>query len=74
MGGELADILPQLQHIPGILIHRDINPRYITAKNLRSFVAENFDAVIVPGEGKDLPFCDLRSRLSYSTLVDSQRC
>jgi hypothetical protein len=26
---------------------------------LRSFVAENFDAVIVPGEGKDLPFCDL---------------
>lgn len=59
LGGELADILPQLEHIPRILIHRDINPRYIRAKNLRSFVAENFDAVIVPGEGKDLPFCDL---------------
>ncbi len=41
------------------MIHRDINPRYITAKNLRSFVAENFDAVIVPGEGKDLPLCEL---------------
>ncbi|MFH7030870.1 MAG: UDP-N-acetylglucosamine--LPS N-acetylglucosamine transferase [Heteroscytonema crispum UTEX LB 1556] len=59
LGGELADILPQLHHIPRILIHRDINPHYITAKKLRKFVAENFDGVIVPGEGEDLPFCDL---------------
>ncbi|AFY30983.1 glycosyltransferase [Calothrix sp. PCC 7507] len=59
LGGELADILPELRHIPRILIHRDINPRYITAKQLRSFVRENFDMVIVPGEGKDLPLCDL---------------
>ena len=59
LGGELADILPELHHIPRILIHRDINPRYVAAKNLRSFVSENFDQVIVPGEGKDLPLCDL---------------
>jgi hypothetical protein len=59
LGGELADILPQLDHIPRIFIHRDINPKYIIAKGLRSFVAENFDLVIVPGEGKDLPLCDL---------------
>jgi hypothetical protein len=59
LGGELADILPQLHHIPRILIHRDINPRYITAKGLRKFVTENFDQVIVPGEGEDLPLCDL---------------
>ncbi|MBD2387320.1 UDP-N-acetylglucosamine--LPS N-acetylglucosamine transferase [Cylindrospermum sp. FACHB-282] len=59
LGGELADILPQMHHIPRILIHRDINPHYITVKGLRSFVVENFDLVIVPGEGKDLPFCDL---------------
>ncbi|OUL22813.1 UDP-N-acetylglucosamine--LPS N-acetylglucosamine transferase [Nostoc sp. RF31YmG] len=59
LGGELADILPQLHHIPQILIHRDINPRYVAAKKLRSFIIENFDKVIVPGEGEDLPFCDL---------------
>jgi len=59
LGGELADILPQLQSIPRILIHRDINPDYITAKNLRSFVVENYDTVIVPGEGEDLPLADL---------------
>jgi Glycosyltransferase family 28 C-terminal domain len=59
LGGELVDILPQLRHIPRILIHRDINPDYIIAKGLRKFVTENFDAVIVPGEGEDLPLCDL---------------
>jgi hypothetical protein len=59
LGGELADILPELHLIPRILIHRDINPSYITAKQLRSFVMANFDSVIVPGEGQDLPFCDL---------------
>jgi Glycosyltransferase family 28 C-terminal domain len=59
LGGELADILPKLDHIPRILIHRDINSRYVAAKKLRNFVIENFDKVIVPGEGEDLPFCDL---------------
>jgi hypothetical protein len=59
LGGELADILPKLQHIPRILIHRDINPHYVTAKNLREFATKNFDAIIVPGEGEDLPLCDL---------------
>ncbi|WP_413200086.1 glycosyltransferase [Nostoc piscinale] len=59
LGGELADILPQLQAIPRILIHRDINPDYVNAKNLRSFVAQNYDTVIVSGEGQDLPLADL---------------
>ena len=59
LGGELADILPNLHHIPRILIHRDINPQYIASKQLRSFVIDNFDSVIVPGEGEDLAFCDL---------------
>ncbi|MBD2362057.1 UDP-N-acetylglucosamine--LPS N-acetylglucosamine transferase [Anabaena minutissima FACHB-250] len=59
LGGELANILPQLQAIPRILIHRDINPRYVQVKDLRSFVTNNFDAVIVPGEGTDLPLSDL---------------
>jgi hypothetical protein len=57
LGGELADILPQLE-IPKILIHRDINPGYVIAKELRSFVYANFDAIIVPGE-REVPFSDL---------------
>jgi hypothetical protein len=57
LGGELADILPQLQ-IPKILIHRDINPDYVVAKELRPFVCANFDAIIIPGE-RDVAFCDL---------------
>ncbi|MBD2744238.1 UDP-N-acetylglucosamine--LPS N-acetylglucosamine transferase [Coleofasciculus sp. FACHB-1120] len=59
LGGELADILPQLKHIPRILIHRDISPVYIHRFALRSFVTENFDAIIVPGEGEDSPLADL---------------
>ncbi|MCC5640512.1 UDP-N-acetylglucosamine--LPS N-acetylglucosamine transferase [Nostoc sp. CHAB 5844] len=59
LGGELADILPHLQPIPRILIHRDINPDYVTAKNLRPFVKDNYDKVIVSGEGEDFPLADL---------------
>ena len=54
----MADILPQLQHIRRIFIHRDINPYYVEAKGLRSFVSKNFDQVIVPGVG-ELPLSDL---------------
>jgi hypothetical protein len=59
LGGELADILPELPHLPKILIHRDLCPEYVLAKNLRSFVVRHFDAAIVPGEGEDVPLADL---------------
>lgn len=60
LGGELADILPQLQNnISRILIHRDINPNYVQAKELPSFVSKHFDRAIVPGEGEDLPLSEL---------------
>jgi hypothetical protein len=59
LGGELADILPQLSHLSKILIHRDLCLEYVLAKDLRSFVVRHFDAVIVPGEGKDVPLADL---------------
>jgi hypothetical protein len=59
LGGELADILPQLKHIPRILIHRDINPAYVHRFELRSFVSKHFNAVIVPGDGEDSPLADL---------------
>lgn len=58
LGGELAEILPQLS-ASKVLIHRDINPDYVVAKNLPDFVADNFDLVIVPGEGEEMPLAEL---------------
>jgi len=59
LGGELADILPQLESIPRILVHRDLNPEYVRAKDLQRFVAENFDLVLIPGEIGELPLAQL---------------
>ena len=59
LGGELAEILPQLKNTPRILIHRDLKPKYVKQYGLHSFVTQHFDAVIVPGEGEDLPLSDL---------------
>jgi hypothetical protein len=59
LGGELTDVLPTLKHIPRILIHRDLKPEYIRRFDLRSFVTQHFEAVIVPGEGEDLPLSNL---------------
>jgi hypothetical protein len=49
LGGELAAILPFLQ-LPKILIHRALNPAYVTSANLREFVATNYQRVLCPGE------------------------
>jgi len=59
LGGELVKILPQLESIPRIFIHRDLNPEYVQVKNLHSFVQQHFNTIIVPGEGVDLPLADL---------------
>jgi hypothetical protein len=58
LGGELADILPQIK-APRILVHRDINPDYVCAKDLQRFVKDNFDLVLVPGETGELPLAQL---------------
>lgn len=58
IAGELAEILPQLSATK-ILVHRDINPDYVKAKDLPNFVADNFDLVIVPGEGDEIPLAEL---------------
>ena len=56
IGGELATVLPSL-NAAKILIHRDLNPRYVAAASLRDFVASNYDLVLIPGagEGSDFP-------------------
>lgn len=56
LGGELAEILPSLA-VPKVLIHRDLNPKYIQKKNLEPFVA-HFDLILIPGEGQDSPLAN----------------
>src|SRR5207237_1065899 len=72
LGGELANILPQLKSTPRILVHRNINPDYVRAKGLQRFVANNFDLVLVPGEMGELPFAHLSQvRCSEPWLIRS---
>lgn len=59
LGGELADLLPQMNATPRILVHRDLNPEGVRAQNLHRFVADNFDLIAIPGEPRDLPFAEL---------------
>ncbi len=52
LGGELADVLPDLS-CRKVLIHRDLNPRYVQQFDLRSFVS-HYDLILVPGEEPEL--------------------
>ncbi|MDY6782321.1 MAG: UDP-N-acetylglucosamine--LPS N-acetylglucosamine transferase [Cyanobacteriota bacterium] len=59
LGGELAALFPSLPRQKRVLIHRDLNPNYVEAKNLSQFVAQWFDLILIPGEGCDLPLAHL---------------
>jgi predicted glycosyltransferase len=59
LGGELATLFPSLKTKKRVLIHRDLNPNYVQAKNLYQFVAQWFDLILIPGEGCHLPLADL---------------
>ena len=48
--GELAELIPQQPSVCHVLVHRDINPDYIAAKDLHPFVAANYDGILIPGE------------------------
>ena len=53
--GELANILHSM---PGtkVLVHRDLNPRYVSVAGLRRFVASRYDLVLIPGETEGAAF------------------
>lgn len=59
LGGELVDCLPSLSSIPTILIHRDIDPAYVQAKQVGQFVEDYYDTILIPGEGDNVPFAEL---------------
>ncbi len=54
LGGELAPLLDTLA-VPKVLVHRDLDPRYVKARAIASWVAR-YDLVLVPGE--DAPCAD----------------
>ncbi len=58
IGGELAAVLGTLD-AHKVLIHRDLNPRYVAAVQLRPFVAAHYDLVLVPGAGEGSQLGDL---------------
>ncbi len=58
LGGELATCLPNLC-TPKVLIHRTLSPTYIHVKNLMSWVAQQFDLVLIPGQQEDTCFVEL---------------
>jgi hypothetical protein len=58
LGGELVEVLESIRALK-VLVHRDLNPRYVAAAGLRGFVAANYDLVLVPGEGEGTAFGDL---------------
>ena len=58
VGGELATVLPTLD-ARKVLVHRDLNPRYVMEMRLRCFAAAHFDLILVPGVGEGVQFGDL---------------
>lgn len=56
LGGELVDCFPQLSAIPKVLIHRDIDPTYVQAKQVERFVERYYDTILILGEGHSVPF------------------
>ncbi len=55
LGGELASTLHSMAATK-VLVHRDLNPRYVSVAGLRRFVASRYDLVLVPGEDEGAAF------------------
>jgi len=51
LGGELAGLLNSFAATK-VLVHRDLNPRYVTEANLRDFVKSAYDLIVIPANRK----------------------
>jgi hypothetical protein len=58
LGGELTVLLGQ-SDARTVLVHRDLNPRYVESLQLRPFVEALYDLVLIPGAGEGSQFADL---------------
>lgn len=63
LGGELVDLLPDVR-VPKVLVHRDLNPKYVEQYDLAEFVTA-YDCLLMPGETG--PLC------SHSNAVATDR-
>lgn len=62
LAGELLEILPAL-NCRKVLVHRDLNPRYVAKYDLSRFV-QNYDRILLPGESA--PFGSLPGAMRTS--------
>jgi hypothetical protein len=60
LGGELASLLGSLPAAK-VLVHRDLNPRYVAEANLRDFVKSTYDLILIPGESEGRAFARLQN-------------
>jgi predicted glycosyltransferase len=58
LGGELAGVLHSLAPCK-VLIHRDLDPRYVAEAGLLAFVESAYDLILIPGEAEGHAFADL---------------
>jgi len=58
LGGELAGLLNSLAATK-VLVHRDLNPRYVAEANLCGFVKSTYDLILIPGESEGRAFAKL---------------
>lgn len=57
LGGELAATIESIAP-KRVLIHRDLNPRYVAAMNLYDFARRHYDLILIPGEEEGRAFAD----------------
>jgi len=57
LGGELAGVLASLAATK-VLIHRDLNPRYVAEANLLDFVKSSYDLILIPGKSEGHAFAN----------------
>ncbi len=58
LGGELAGVLASLAATK-VLVHRDMNPRYVAEANLLDFVKSSYDLILIPGKSEGHAFAKL---------------
>ncbi len=59
LGGELVGVLESFAGTK-VLVHRDLNPSYVAENNLRDFVNNSYDLILIPGESEGHAFAKLQ--------------
>lgn len=60
--GELADCFKQIEDVPKIWVQRSLAPRYVDSFDIRSFVEQNYQLSLIPGDREPPVLADLGTR------------